>query len=98
MNPEQILERMRHDHGVSDHFAQRFLPLVRRATKTSPEIRHRILQLVERSFERQAARVPAPSPQALFSAADTAMIARVARILHRWEPAPWLQRWSGESA
>ncbi len=98
MNPEQILARMRHEHGVSDHFAQRFLPLVRRATKTSPDIRQRILQLVERSFERQAARRSKLPPIVRFTAGDARLVARVARVLHSWEPAPWLVRWTGESA
>lgn len=90
MEPQSLLSRLREKHGVSEAFSLRFLPLLERAVQTSPDIRRRILELVERSFVRQAERQPALEP------AEIRVLDRVARILHAWEPAAWLKRWSHE--
>lgn len=96
MDPKTTLERLRQDHGVSEDFAKRFLPLVTRATQTSREVRERILQLVERSFrrhaERQAERLEQRRKRPM-AAIDEILLDKVARVLHRWEPAPWLTQW-----
>ncbi len=91
MDPTSQLARLRRRHGVSEIFARRFLPLVERATKASPDVRQRILEMIERSFVRQASRAEGESKIATHTRkaktqaeADRAVLEKVARILHRW--------------
>ena len=99
MDPTAQLALMRDKHGVSEIFARRFLPLIERAIKAAPEVRDRIFDLVERSFARHASKAQREAeqePVAGFSAEALAVLNKVAKILHRWQPAPWLHGWRGE--
>jgi hypothetical protein len=92
MIPHQILTRLSHRYGVSEDFATRFLPLVQRAERAAPDVRQRILKLIERTFQRQAEKSARDADREV--QADTAVLHSVARLLHGWEPAAWLKTWS----
>jgi hypothetical protein len=109
MNTFDQLEHIRRRHGLSQAFAERFLPLLERAQRAQPEVRDRIIELVEASFAREASRVQAartsterrnPTSSASPSPAEVAALELVAKVLHSWQPPPWMLDWgqSGKTA
>ncbi len=94
MIPHQILTRLSHRYGVSEDFATRFLPLIQRAERAAPDVRQRILQLIERTFQRQAEKAAREADKSIQE--DLVVLRSVARMLHGWEPAAWLKTWSND--
>jgi hypothetical protein len=88
MTPQQRLEEYSRRYGVPAEFANRLLPLVEKAQFAAPEVRQRIIELVEASFEKEAERrawkrtVEGGSP-------DARVLRTVARALHAWNPPGW---------
>lgn len=92
MNAEKWIERSCRRYGVSREFGERLLPLVQRARGAAPDVRKRILDLVESSLEREASalaleRLPRPEERALTT---------IAGVLHRWSPPDWLLSYGGK--
>jgi len=90
--PDPILAHFAARYGVPPAYGERFRPLVTRALAARPEVRERILALVETSFQREAERLERvqasrPVPP------DWAAVRKVARILHTWNPPDWLLAW-----
>lgn len=109
MNTFELLDQIRRRHGLSQAFAERFLPLLERAQRAQPDVRERIIELVEASFAREASRdrrvrAPAASKHApgvaAPSAAEVAALELVAKVLHSWQPPTWMLDWGqgGKSA
>ena len=92
MTAQDILDRFADRYSVSPQYGKRFLPLVGRSLSASPEIRARILSLIERSFRREEERLQLRR-QALVSGPEWKMVRAVAGILHAWEPPEWLMSW-----
>ena len=82
MDPEALLRRLCRRHGVPQARGIRLFPLIRWALESPPEVRVRILAIVEetlewRADEGDAERDPVASP---------AVLVAVARVLHDWSP------------
>jgi hypothetical protein len=92
MTSQDILDRLVQRYSVSPEYGNRFLPLVGRSLSASPEIRARILSLIENSFRREEERL-AQRRRALEGSPEWKMVLAVARILHTWEPPEWLMSW-----
>lgn len=92
MSPKQILAAIGDRYDVPPGYGNRFLPLIRRAVEAGPEVRDRILALVETSFSREQERQR--RRQAAHTATDEWRVVKVvARVLHAWSPPEWLVRW-----
>ena len=92
MTAQDILDRLVQRYAVAPQYGKRFLPLVGRSLSASPEIRARILSLIENSFRREEERLE-QRRRALESSPEWKMVLAVARILHTWEPPEWLMSW-----
>jgi len=102
MNTFESLEQIRQRHGLSHAFAERFLPLLERAQRAEPDVRNRIIELVESSFAREAKRGLAATSSAVHrsarapvspSPAEVAALELVAKVLHSWQPPSWMLEW-----
>lgn len=71
-------------------FGRRILPLVERAGRVRPELRKRILEMVERSFAEEARRQKDNSPMKNLEPDDRKILSTVAAVLHGWKPPFWL--------
>lgn len=91
MNPEETLATYCRRYGVPEEFGRRLLPLLERAAQAAPDVRQRILELVEQSFEKEATRRAAHRTPG----ADTEerVLRTVANVLHGWQPPAWVLRW-----
>jgi len=92
MDSELILRQLCERLGLPTDHGARLQPLVERALQAPPDVKDRILALVARRLEREAAgrRRGAVSPAE--ARADDAVLAVIARILHPWSPPDWLLR------
>jgi len=79
-------------HGVPESYGRRLLPLLERAHAAPPEVRDRLLRLVEQNLVREANRRQGLRQQ-VQNPADQALEA-VAKALHRWNPPGWLENWT----
>lgn len=91
MRAHESLRVLCRRHGVPVSYGRRLLPLLVRAHAAPPEIRDRLLRLVELNLLKEARRRASLGAQA-HGEADRALHA-VARALHAWEPPSWLERW-----
>ena len=92
MNARRIIAELCKRFGVSQEFGRRLLPLVERATRSNPEKRQRILEMIERSFAEEARRKAAQGPANL-APEERRVLCTVARVLHDWNPPRWLHYW-----
>ena len=92
MTAQDLLDRLVQRYAVPPQYGKRFLPLVGRSLAASPEIRARILSLIENSFRREEERLQ-QRRQALVNSTEWKMVLSVASILHSWEPPEWLMSW-----
>lgn len=107
MDPTQIIEQLCRRYRVPRAFGERLRPLIVRASTREPDVRQRIMDMIERSFvqeserERQRERLEAEqrgrrtSPDAARAAAraiEDRVLHTVAAILHGWEPPDWIER------
>lgn len=84
MDPETLLRRLCRAHGVPPARGRRLYPLICWALESPPEVRERILAIVEetlawRGEEGDGERPPEPT-------ASPAVLIAVARVLHEWSP------------
>jgi len=92
MSPDEILAALGRRYDVPSGYGSRFRPLIRRALEAGPEVRERILALVETSFGREQERHR--GRQRAHSQSDEWRAVKVvARVLHAWSPPEWLVRW-----
>lgn len=73
-------------HGLPFADAQRLTPLVGRALASKPDVRDRILTLVERNLSRRADGDRRSTPERVFLDLDEEVLLSVSRVLHRWSP------------
>ena len=90
MDASKIIDELCDRHGVSLEFGRRIQPLVERAGKVRPELRKRILEMVERSFVEEARRQKERKPMKNLDPADRKILITVAAALHGWKPPFWL--------
>lgn len=84
MRAEQTLKSLCRRHGVAEDFGRRLLPLLQRAETATPDVRDRLLQLVEQSLERESERQR--SLRENTELRDERALQNVARALHGWTP------------
>ncbi|QDU68676.1 hypothetical protein [Engelhardtia mirabilis] len=88
MRAHDTLHVLCRKHGVPASYGRRLLPLLERAHAAPPEVRDRLVRLVELNLVREAnRRRELASP--VDDGAEQALVA-VARALHRWIPPTWL--------
>ena len=92
MTAQDILDSLVQRYSVPRQYGKRFLPLVGRSLSASPEVRARILSLIENSFRREEERLQ-QRHKALVNGPEWKMVCAVAGILHAWEPPEWLMGW-----
>jgi len=85
MRAQNLLRRLCERHGVQPSRCESLLPLVQWALRGPEESRDYILTVVERAIADHGEGRRA-NPAELIAAADRAVLAAVARVLHRWEP------------
>ena len=71
-------------HGLSFESGAKLLPLVRKAIESTPEIRNRILFLVDRNLANKAK--GHSEEKQLWSELDSDVLVAVAKVLHGWNP------------
>jgi hypothetical protein len=84
MRARETLEHLCRRHGVSEDFGRRLLPLLERAAAAPPDVRARLVGLVEQSLEREGQRQT--ELRRSRAARDEQALVNVARALHVWEP------------
>lgn len=84
MDPKVLLQRLCRRHGVAPERGGRLLPLVRWALESPPEIRTRILAIVEETLSWHGRETE--GDRALVGAANRSVLVAVARVLHDWSP------------
>jgi hypothetical protein len=84
MHPHDTLKSLCHRHGVAEEFGLRLLPLLERAEGAPPDVRERLLGLVEQSLARESER-QRELRQDVRRREELALL-NVARALHSWEP------------
>jgi hypothetical protein len=89
---EPILDELARRYGLSQHFAERLVPLVERARAAAPPVRQRLLELIEASFQREAKRLAALGRHR--EAEEDEALGHLAGLLHDWQPPAWFQAWS----
>lgn len=89
---DPLLATLAQRYGLGVDFARRLAPLVARARAATPDVRRRLIELVESSFEREARRL-AEVRRRREQQEDEAL-RRVARLLHAWRPPAWFEAWS----
>jgi len=90
MDASRIIDELCDRHGVSLEFGRRIQPLVERAERVRPELRRRILEMVERSFVEEARRQKKRSPMKNLEPDERKILSTVAAVLHGWKPPFWL--------
>lgn len=85
MEAETLLQRLCERHGVNPDRGESLLPLIRWALKGPDDSKARILDVVERSIEADRDGMPTNRIE-LSEAADRAVLAAVAKVLHTWSP------------
>ncbi|MEL6430039.1 MAG: hypothetical protein AAFZ87_19285 [Planctomycetota bacterium] len=88
MDAEHLFERLCQRHGLDPQAMADYVPLVARAVASPPEVRARILTLVEDSLGRKAGGDPDATLDALEVDLDEEVLRAVAKRLHAWTP-PW---------
>jgi hypothetical protein len=86
MNARRLLERMCSRHGLPAAEAERLVPLVARALASRPDVRDRILTLVEDNLARKAGGDTDAGPERVLRDLDAEVLSSVARVLHGWTP------------
>ena len=84
MHAQDTLRTLCLRHGLDEAFGRRLLPLLERAASAPPEVRDRLLRLVEQSFVRESERRATLRENA--EAAQEDALLNVARALHAWDP------------
>lgn len=84
MRADDTLRTLCRRHGVDEGFGRRLLPLLERAQAAPPEVRDRLLGLVEQSLARESER-RRELQEAQTERAERALL-NVARALHAWNP------------
>lgn len=113
MDPTEIIERLCRRYRVPRAFGERLRPLILRATTREPDVRQRIMDMIERSFvqesererqrerleaEQKGLRISRDQARAAAHAIEDRVLHTVAAILHGWEPPEWIERFGrGES-
>ena len=92
MEARRIIAELCKRFGVSHEFGRRLLPLVERASRSEPDKRRRILEMIERSFAEEARRIAFQGPATL-PPEELRVLSTVARVLHDWNPPRWLHYW-----
>ncbi len=92
MTIDPLLETLAQRYGLGPDFALRLAPLIHRARVATPDVRRRLLELVENSFAREARRL-AEVKKRRESAEDEALL-RVTRLLDAWTPPAWFEAWN----
>jgi hypothetical protein len=87
--PERVLEALRLRHGASRYAARRRLPLVKRALRASPELRARLLSVVDAALawdaaEARRARGEPASRELSERGLDERWLCALAPLLERW--------------
>jgi len=95
MEDHTQLELLCQRYGVPLSFGERLLPLLQRAQEATPDIRERILQLVETSFEQEAQRLALL--QLARRPAQDENLCTLAALLHEWAPPRWILDWDRRS-
>ncbi|MAB80161.1 MAG: hypothetical protein CMJ89_12485 [Planctomycetes bacterium] len=90
MDASKIINELCARYGVSEEFGRRIQPLVERADKVRPELKKRILEMVERSFIEEARRQKECNPIKNLDPAERKLLSTVAAVLHGWKPPLWL--------
>lgn len=86
MNPERLFLRLCDRHGLHPGDLQEYQPLVARAVISPPDVRERILAMVEDSLRRRAGGDPEATLDALERDLDDEVLRAVAARLHDWTP------------
>ncbi|MEO0651921.1 MAG: hypothetical protein AAFZ65_14695 [Planctomycetota bacterium] len=84
MHAQETLRTLCLRHGIDEAFGRRLLPLLERAAGATPDVRDRLVRLVEQSFERESERRE-QLRQNVHLREDEALL-NVARALHGWDP------------
>ena len=90
MDAFHIIDKLCERYGVSLEFGRRIQPLVERAGRVRPDLKVRILEMVERSFVEEARRQKERSPMKNLDPGDRKVLITVAAVLHGWKPPFWL--------
>jgi hypothetical protein len=92
LEADRIIADLCRRHRVSPTFGRRLRPLIERAQSALPDVRARIMELVDRSFAQEAVRARSEEAQTDF-AQELGVLRTVAVVLHGWEPPQWLVDW-----
>ena len=93
MYARQMLEQLYRRFPVSQSFGERFLPLLERVVNAAPDVRERILLLVETSFQKEVERRRDDTQK--HAQVDDKLLVAVAGVLHHWHPPDWMLNWNG---
>ena len=85
-DPHRLLRELCARYDVPVYEGQRLLPLLERAAASAPEVRARVLRMVEDSLARGLESSDASLVDRVEEDLDAEVLARVARSLHQWEP------------
>ena len=83
-DPERKLSQLCRRHGLPDEAGEGFLVLLQRVAEARPDLRERVLDLVERQLASMAQE--RADARRLAAVRDEACLKVVAPLLHRWEP------------
>ena len=86
LDPHRLLRELCARYEVPVFEGQRLLPLLERAAAAAPEVRARVLRLVEDSLARGLEATDASLVDQVEADLDLEVLVRVARSLHQWEP------------
>lgn len=85
-DPARKLAQLCRRHGLPEVMGQQFLPLMERAADARPDLRARVVQLVDRQL--RAASEERASARKLAAIRDEACLKALAPLLHAWRPGP----------
>jgi len=92
MNAHDTLHVFCRRHGVPESYGRRLLPLLKRAHAAPPEIRERLLRLVEQNLVQEASRRKGLRNRAVTESEQA--LGGIAAVLHAWAPPDWLEKWT----
>ena len=83
-DPTRKLAQLCRRHGLPDEVGQRFLLLMERAAQARPDLRERVLELVDRQLAQLAQERATARQQA--ASRNESCLKALAPLLHDWQP------------
>ncbi|MEO6710095.1 MAG: hypothetical protein ABI054_08835 [Planctomycetota bacterium] len=85
-DPARKLAQLCRRNGLPDSLGAGFLPLLERAANARPDLRSRVIELVDRQL--QALAQDRAAARQLAAIRDEACLKALAPLLHAWQPGP----------